>query len=173
MILTEQLVCDRVIVRAAVIKPDRSSPPTPRAQILMVKRAGAGGGGGAPDAAAGTYELPGGDVDETDLSIQDALARQLRATTGLTLREVLLQLANVSFPSQQRPTSAHAGTVARTRIVLQVTYLVSAGDEAISLGAQEHSEATWVDLDNIKGLPMADETHSIVAQALETWDLAP
>lgn len=101
-------------------------------QVLVLKRKQA-------DLYTGYWDIPGGKLDDTD-TLQEALAREIKEETGLTLDRVVLQLS----------TSKFIGEVADKPVVLRNIYLCTAtGEVKLSF---EHSEYRWVEAHELSEL---------------------
>jgi hypothetical protein len=171
MITVTGQVYERVVVRAAVLKP--GSP----AKILMLrrKRGASADGGGLFNLQDGRqecyYELPGANVKENDDSIMSVLSREVGRASGLTVHDAIIQLTDVTLPSLRRESRRDGGRESILRDDVQIAYVVTTHelipDQELRINYDEYSEAAWVDLTTLETLPMADETHGSVREALE------
>jgi 8-oxo-dGTP diphosphatase len=116
-------------------------------KILMVYRA-------VGDFMGGTYELPGGGVDEGE-KITDGAIREVREETGLTVSKVLGIFPGFDYSTDRKPK------------VRQVNFLVTVGPGDVILDPQEHDEFTWVDASNIDSLVMSAKTRHGANDALQ------
>lgn len=117
-------------------------------KILAVRRA-------ADDFLGGSYELPGGGVDD-DETLPQSVARELIEETGLTLGRIVGVFDGFEYSTPKKPK------------VRQLNFLVEADGEVVL--SEEHDAADWVDQSNLSNLDMTDSMHDCFVAAFNELD---
>lgn len=115
-------------------------------KILMVRRV-------ADDFLGGSYELPGGGVDEGE-TITDGAIREVKEETGLVVSKIVANFNGFDYSTDKKP---H---------VRQVNFIVEVEPGDILL-SHEHDGHTWADKDNFNDINMSDSMRKCVTDALE------
>jgi len=115
-------------------------------KILMVRRA-------ADDFLGGSYELPGGGVDEGE-TIADGAIREVKEETGLVVSKIVTNFKGFDYSTDKKP---H---------VRQVNFIVEVEPGDIIL-SHEHDGHIWADKDNLSDINMSDSMRKCVTDALE------
>ncbi|KAK0119643.1 hypothetical protein ONS95_011081 [Cadophora gregata] len=148
---------DKLVVGAAILQlGGTSSGP----RMLLLKRSA------LETYYPNVFEMPGGKVDDTDLTILAAIVREVKEETGLDVTRVFAQLPDFSY-STSKVTRAEDGqekTVSKT--CLQLSFAVTVGSEEFRVNAKEHSLGVWADREMVKDLEMTDEMRALVEGAL-------
>ena len=117
-------------------------------KILAVRRA-------ADDFLGGSYELPGGGVDDGE-TLPQSVTRELIEETGLTLTGIVGMFDGFEYSTPKKPK------------VRQLNFLVKAdGEVALS---EEHDAAEWVDRSNLDALNMTDSMQRCFLDAMSALD---
>jgi len=96
-------------------------------KILVVRRS-------ADDHLGGSYELPGGGVDD-DEAFEASVARELLEETGLTLTRIVTMFPGFEYTTPKKPR------------VRQFNFLVEADGE-VTL-SEEHDAFQWIDMSTL------------------------
>lgn len=116
-------------------------------KVLMVRRA-------SGDFLAGSFELPGGGVDEGE-SIEVGAIREVKEEAGLTVSKVLGTFKGFDYSTDRKPK------------VRQVNFLVEVEPGEIALDPNEHDDFVWVDESNLDEVHMSESMRKCVKDALE------
>lgn len=116
--------------------PSSASPP-PR--ILLIQRA-------ADDSMPNLWELPGGAVDDTDASILDGCARELKEETGLTATRIVRLVTEGADGEALTSFTNSRGTRIFCKFVFEVEV---AADEEVVLDPDEHQGWVWATEDEV------------------------
>ena len=117
-------------------------------KILIVRRA-------AADFLGGSYELPGGGVDDGE-TISEAAIREVKEETGLSVSKILAVFAGFDYTTDRKPR------------VRQVNFLVEVEAGKVVLNHAEHDEFRWVDEADYAAAPMTDNMKRCIKNALHT-----
>lgn len=117
------------------------------AKILMVRRA-------ADDFLGGSYELPGGGVDEGE-TISEGAIREVKEETGLIVSKIVAIFEGFDYSTERKPS------------VRQVNFLVEVNPGDVVLDPKEHDDFIWVDQNNISNINMSDSMRKCVNDALD------
>ncbi|KAF5662046.1 NTP pyrophosphohydrolase [Fusarium heterosporum] len=78
---SQSTAADKITIETAVVRTDQRGAK----RILVLKRA-------AHEVYyPGVFEIPGGKVDDTDLSTREAITREVKEETDLTIADVLME----------------------------------------------------------------------------------
>jgi 8-oxo-dGTP diphosphatase len=125
---------ERYVVGAVVIRDGKA---------LLLRRQ-------SDDFLGGLYELPSGVVENGE-TFQEALRREVREETSLTITQVERELGTFDYRSRSgRPTR-------------QVNYVVRAeGDEIV---LSEHDDHRWIGPSDLNSLNVSTETRDVLSAA--------
>jgi len=136
---------DKLVVGAAMF---RRSNTADEFELLVIRRAA------TEDYYPNCFEIPSGKVDDGE-TIGEALAREQREETGLTLNGVLAQLPEIIYETEK--TIMKGGKeVHIVKKACQLNFAIEASSEPIKLNEVEHSEWKWVAVDDLETLQMTE-----------------
>lgn len=115
-------------------------------KILMARRA-------EGDFLGGSYELPGGGVDEGE-TITEGAIREVQEEIGLTISKVITTFDGFDYSTDRKP---H---------VRQINFIVEVKPGEVML-SDEHDDFVWVDESNVDGVKMSDSMRKCVKDALK------
>ena len=137
-----------LVVSAAIFQPNTH-------KVLLLKRSP------AEKLFAHHWEIPGGKVDDTDKTIGDALKREVREETGLTIKE-----SNVTFAEEgfQWVRSENVTDDPDPEMALELNFILEGEEfpEQVKLDPEEHLESLWTDEMDLMGLKMTPEMRNVV-----------
>lgn len=140
---------DQIVAGVAVFKAPSDSSNGPL--ILLVKRAP------AEKLFPNNFELPGGRVEGTDLSIWDAVARELKEEMGIQLydvRTIATQLPGFHYTTK-KVVEDHETTTRMVQLIFAV--VLNGQDDKVQTNPEEHSDYTWTDANGVQDLAMTEE----------------
>lgn len=138
----------RITVGVAII----SQPPLGLSQkVLLLQRAA------EEDVLPNMYELPGGNWEETDDTILDTVAREVKEETGLVTSAVLSEFEEFEYTTKRGPAR-------------QLNFLVevqrSQSEPTPALSPSEHQNYIWAGAtDSLEDLPMSAGMRTVVRNA--------
>jgi 8-oxo-dGTP pyrophosphatase MutT (NUDIX family) len=139
---------DKIVIGAIVFKGSR---------ILLLKHAAHG------IYYPSVFELPSGNVDETDPTLGHALAREVKEETGLTIASVLSEL----LPPFEYETSKLVGGVRVSKSCVQINFVVEVEGDEIVVDPEEHSVGIWAGADEFEGLELIEGMRVLVKNAFD------
>ncbi|MER6769709.1 NUDIX domain-containing protein [Streptomyces bacillaris] len=104
------------------------------------------------DFMGGIWELPSGKMDHAE-SIEQALSRELKEETGLTLSSPPRLIGTFDYVSKSG------------RATRQVNFVASVNESSVTL--TEHDAAEWIDAALAEDWPVTQETREILRRAFE------
>lgn len=114
-------------------------------KILMVRRA-------EGDFLGGSFELPGGGVDEGE-TITEGAIREVKEETGLTVSKIVTTFAGFDYSTDRKP---H---------VRQINFIVEVNSGEVILDSKEHNDFIWVDAHNLKDIKMSTNMRQCIESA--------
>ena len=158
---TKNQTFDKIVVVAAIFQPP-TNPESGDLRILLLKR--------NPDEMyyPNVFEMPGGKVDDTDPTFNDALAREVKEETGLVVTRVIDQLPEMTYSTEKliRGDDGCEKIVKKACIQQNFAVLVAAGD--FHVNPAEHTVGVLASKSTLPQLNMTENMRAIVSVALES-----
>ncbi|KAI9771998.1 MAG: hypothetical protein M1840_001286 [Geoglossum simile] len=138
------------LVGVAIFRPSPDPDSSGKYQLLVVKRAE------SEDTFPNNWEIPGGHVDESDLSVRHTVERETLEETSLVVDGVLGEFDELFWDSRKGKKN------------VQFNYVVTVKEfTEIKLNADEHSEWMWVNKGGIDDLLMTPAMNKVLKDAFE------
>lgn len=145
---------DKIIVGAVIFRPN----PSPPAKILLLKRAA------REKFYPNVFEIPGGNVEDTDADIFQALAREVREETTLSFNCVKASIKPFAYSTEKKVRQGEEEVVVR-KSSFQINFVCEIAEDTFHVNPEEHSEGMWVAKDEVGALEMTDEMRLVVEDA--------
>jgi 8-oxo-dGTP diphosphatase len=116
-------------------------------KVLLARRA-------AAEFLGGSYELPGGGIDEGE-TITEGAMREVKEETGLTVSKVVAMFDGFDYSTDRKPS------------VRQINFLVEVEPGEVVLNPEEHDEYVWADEDTVGDVKMSETMRTCVDDALK------
>ncbi|KAF2811270.1 uncharacterized protein BDZ99DRAFT_562379 [Mytilinidion resinicola] len=131
---------DKVVVGAAVLHPSSHAEGSPK--LLLLKR--------APHETSypNLFELPGGKVDEEDISPR-----------------IVAEFEPFEYTLEKVTKQADGTEVTEEKSSYQLNFLVEVSGSEVIMNPEEHSESAWVTEQEVGPYPMSDGMRKVVANA--------
>ena len=137
------------LVGVAIFRTKSISNSASKYQLLLVKRSP------HEESFPDVWEIPAGHVEPGE-TVRQCVKREAFEETGLIVREVLRELAEISWESRKSG-----------RKNVQFNYAVTVEEPYdILLNPGEHTEWMWAEVDQIEGLLMTQEMKEVASAAL-------
>jgi len=160
--LCDQHEGKRITVGVAIVS---QPPPDLPKKVLLLQRAA------DEDVLPNMYELPGGNLEGTDATILDTVARETKEETGLMMSAVLCEFEEFEYTTRRGPAR-------QLNFLIEVQQSHSAaasgyqmGEATPTLSPSEHQAYVWVEASNsLEGLPMSEGMRIVVKNAFKAID---
>lgn len=114
------------------------------------------------------FELPIGNVDDNDISLKHALAREVEEETGLGVSRVIAELPNLLYHPEKQVLNGDGTARSIRKSCVQLKFVVEVEGDVIRVNLDEHSVRVWATRREVEGLEMTDGMRSVVVNPL-TW----
>ncbi|KAK7927908.1 hypothetical protein PG985_004906 [Apiospora marii] len=104
------------------------------------------------------YEIPGGKVESSDLTIWSTIAREVSEESSLKVSDVVRPLSMITYTTESKSGS---------RRVIQFSYVVKVQDTEFQVNPAEHSMGVWADKTMLSELEITTDMKILVLEALE------
>lgn len=151
---------DKIVIGAAILESPVSSMEGTIRTIMLLKRSA------HEIYYPNVFELPSGNVDDSDASLKHALAREVKEETGLNVRHVLAQLPDFTYHTEKRVLTKDRTASLVKKTCVQLNFVVEVDGNDIQVNPDEHSVGVWATEEEVRGLEMTDDMRSVVANAL-------
>lgn len=101
------------------------------------------------------YELPGGNVEDTDTNMRAALCREVKEEASLDITQVLREMESLTY------------TTSKGSVTKQVNFLVEVQHHDFKVDLSEHSTGIWALKDDMFSLAMTDEMRVLVTSMFD------
>lgn len=151
---------DKIVIGAAIFESPVSSTEGTIRTIMLLKRSA------HEIYYPNVFELPSGNVDDSDASLKHALAREVKEETGLHVSHVLAQLPDFTYHTEKRVLAEDGTASLVKKTCVQLNFVVEVDGNDIQVNPDEHSVGVWATEEEVRGLEMTDGMRSVVANAL-------
>ncbi|KAK6086622.1 NTP pyrophosphohydrolase [Seiridium cupressi] len=155
---------DKLTVGAAVIRFTSSNIP----QVLLLQR--------KLDESyyPGVYEIPGGKVDDTDATIADAIIREVKEESNLTITQIVTALPEITYTTEKKVTGKSGSEESVIKHAIQLSYVVQVEDATqLHWNPEEHCNGIWASPSDLKGIAITDKMRSLIESAFESARKSP
>ena len=148
---------DKIVVGAVILKEG----PLGESQILVVKRAA------HEHFYPNIWEIPGGKVEDFDLTILDALKREVLEETSLQVEEVIGTVMSFDYFVEKKIAKEDGGDKSSLSTSLQLNFVCTVTNYNISINPEEHADARLVGPTEVTKLEMTEKMREVVDEALK------
>ena len=147
---------DEITVGAIIFKPSTVNTHN----ILLLKRA-------AHDSAfPNMFAVPGGHVEDTDLSIFQGLKREVFEETTMLVRGIIDQIDPLAWVTESPVQGAAEASVTRLT-TLQLNFVCDVEEMTFQVDPEEHSVGVWADREEAGRLDMSTGMRRVVENAFK------
>lgn len=114
-----------------------------------------------------TWVIPGGEIEDTDPTIEEAVKRQVLEHTGMEVEHVVSFIK--PFLVSKGGTTATGEETQEAAVELRLGYLCTVFEYRLELDAEEFSEGNYFDRTMVKDLDMSETTRLTVDRAFQWW----
>ncbi len=151
---------DNILVGGVLFQPSLAGTP----KLLLLKRA-------AHDPAfPNLFAIPGGHVEDNDLSILHSLKREVFEETTMLVRDVIDQIRSLASVTEKPIEGKEMGLV-KEFTSLQLNFVCDVEGWAFKVDPQEHSVGVWADREEAGKLEMSTGMRRVVDNAFR-WKAA-
>lgn len=147
---------DKIVI-GAIIFDKRSSEPH---KILLLKRAA------HEKYYPNIFEIPGGNVEDTDATIRDAVIREVLEETGLQVEEITAAARPFTYSMEKKVVDEETGEVSGvSRTSLQLKFVCEVTGFDFRVDADEHSEGRFLAREEVEELNVTDQMRAVLEGA--------
>ncbi|KAI4120676.1 MAG: hypothetical protein LQ338_006840 [Usnochroma carphineum] len=150
---------NKIVIGAIV--PKRACGPGRNPGILLLKRAA------HEKIYPNVWEIPGGRVEDSDLTILDAVKREVSEETSMQVEKVIGAVKCFAYAIEREldPGDGNVHSVWSTS--LQLNFICEVAKHDLVLNPDEHSEGKFVDQSEVAELEMTEQMRGVVAEAFD------
>lgn len=147
---------DRIVVGAIIFQPSTTTGN----RLLLLKRA-------AHDPAfPNMFAIPGGHVEDTDLSIFRGLKREVFEETTMSIQAVIDQVDPLAWVTLRRTQGTE--NVSESKYTsLQMSFVCNVEGVTFQVDPEEHSMGVWADREEAAKLEMSEGMRGVVDSAFK------
>ncbi|KAF6222021.1 hypothetical protein HO133_001989 [Letharia lupina] len=147
---------NNLTVGAIIFKPSTANTH----RLLLLKRA-------AHDHAfPGMFAIPGGHVEDTDLSIFHGLKREVLEETTMLVQGIIDQIDPLVWVTTRSVQKGESNSVTKSRS-LQITFVCEVEGLAFQVDPEEHSMGIWADREEAEKVVMSTGMRRVVENAFK------
>jgi len=147
---------DKIVI-GALIFDKRSSEPR---KVLLLKRAA------HEKHYPNIFEIPGGNVEDTDATIRDAVVREVLEETGLQVLEITAAVRPFTYSMEKKVADEKTGEVSGvSRTSLQFNFVCEVMGFDFKVSADEHSEGRFVAKGEVAELNITEQMRVVLEEA--------
>jgi len=147
---------DKIVIGAIIF--DKKSSGSRK--VLLLKRAA------HEEYYPNIFEIPGGNVEDTDATIRDAVIREVLEETGLDVKEITAAVRPFNYSMEKKVVDEETGEVSGvSRTSLQLNFVCEVTGFDFEVNADEHSEGRFVARGEVKELNVTEQMRAVVEEA--------
>jgi len=147
---------DKIVI-GAIIFDKRSSEPQ---KVLLLKRAA------HEKHYPNIFEIPGGNVEDTDATMRDAVIREVLEETGLQVSEITAAVRPFTYSMEKKVVDEETGEVLGvSRTSLQLNFVCEVMGFDFRVNGDEHSEGRFVARGEVAELNVTEQMRAVVEEA--------
>lgn len=139
---------DKLTVGSLIFRSSSNLP-----QILLLKRAT------HERHYPNVFEIPGGNVEETDATIEGALRREVLEETGLQIKKVLDAVHPFDYTLEKR-----TGGTSVWKTTVQLNFICEVNVSGVQVNFEEHSEAQWIGVDTLQEIDVTKDMRKVILE---------
>ena len=148
--------CDKIVIGAVIFDKSTSEPR----KVLLLKRAA------HERYYPNIFEIPGGNVEDTDATIRDAVIREVLEETGLQVSEITAAVRPFTYSMEKKVVDEETEEVSSIlRTSLQLNFVCEVMEFDFEVNADEHSEGRFVARGEVAELNVTEQIRAIVEEA--------
>ena len=146
---------DKIVIGALIF--EKASPVTPK--LLLLKRAE------HEEHYPNIFEIPGGKVEDEDLTIRDAVKREVMEETGLQVEEISAATTPFSYTIERKVPGDESGLERVLRTSLQFNFVCDVTGYDFKVDPDEHSEGRFAARAELAELNMTEQMREVAEEA--------
>ena len=145
---------DKVVIGAIIIKPDAEGRPG----ILMLKRAA------HETIYPNVFEIPGGNVEESDATVQDAVKREVLEEAGMEVTQVIGSVGSFEYALEKKVLDDASRETLVWYTSLQLNFVCQVAKHFLTVNPEEHSEGKLVSRSEFPELKVTEKMRAVVEE---------
>jgi len=147
---------DKIVIGAIIFDKSTSEPR----KVLLLKRAA------HENHYPNIFEIPGGNVEDTDATIRDAVIREVLEETGLQVSEITAAVRPFTYSMEKKVVDEETEEVSSIlRTSLQLKFVCEVMKFNFEINADEHSEGRFVARDKVAELNVTEQMRAVMGEA--------
>ncbi len=155
---------EKIVSGAASFQPSIPSKPVETCRVLLLKRSV------HEVDYPNVFELPSGNVVESDLPLKHALARKVKKEMGLDVTRMIAELPEFFYHAEKQALNADGKAYFVQKSCVQLNFVAGVEGDLIRVNPDEHSVGMWATRKDIEGLDMTDGMRGVDLNALTSKD---
>lgn len=146
---------DKIVIGAIIFNKRASEPRT----VLLLKRAA------HEKYYPNIFEIPGGNVEDTDTTIRNAVIREVLEETGLQVVEIAAAVKPFTYSMEKIVMDEETGDEEMVwRTTLQLNFVCEVKGFDFKVNAEEHSEGRFVARGEVAELNVTEQMRAVVEE---------
>ena len=147
---------DKLVIGAII--PNQNPEQEPK--LLLLKRAA------HEMYYPNVFEIPGGNVEESDHTIGDAVKREVFEETGMKVSKIVGAVTPFAYSMEKKITGADGGESSTWKTSLQLNFICEVTDADFAVNPDEHSEGKFVGRSDVAEMDITEQMRAVVEEGL-------
>lgn len=111
-----------------------------------------------------TFEIPGGNVEDSDRSIADAVMREVFEETAMTVSKIIGAVEPFVYSMEKKITGADGEEFSSWKTSLQLNFICEVTNSDFAVNPDEHSEGRFVRRSDVAEMDITEQMRAVVEE---------
>ncbi|KAG6989932.1 hypothetical protein G7Y79_00061g093190 [Physcia stellaris] len=110
------------------------------------------------------FEIPGGNVEDSDRSMADAVMREVLEETAMNVSKIIGAVEPFVYSMEKKITGADGAEISTSKTSLQLNFICEVTSSDFAVDPHEHSEGRFVRRSDVAEMDITDQMRAVVEE---------